>query len=524
MYSLILPSGLTISLNTLGDIFHYLHRRRMEGEEVLLGKADNMEVWTSGMKCFPVVQRYSELGIDMADEGRLVEDIIRFMLDEVMPYALDDMGRIKAPWQMTSAQWGAINSIGSAVYGVIPCFTQVQCNQTCFNRKGGVCSIVEFMCSEFQARFGYGHNGPSYDGSQTNSRHKVHVAYALARGDTLPDAVMTEYQSGHMKELNFDLRWFPELLAKPYLRGRISADKLGTLLALLKGRGAIVREITEENAPRLISLMNQLPEDANIKAVDDLLFANDVLGPWPIRNVETDIGTPLNEFAARLRQMQVEARMKSRREHVDRDYAMGQMSVRERQSEVEQIKGYQQQEPYRWANRLAQAILDKNLVALVDILDGSNNETSQKAVFKHYGVKVHGLRAAERRRAVFTLCGYATDEQYQVAEATFKADQQARAQMREAEEQRKKAASRLEDTKAIAVRAKVRVDGVDMNGAEFVDKLIADGFNEIVKRKVGAVYEYRMQNTTAGRSYELKKSTGTLGYAQALLETQAIAA
>ncbi len=525
-YELTLPNGATENFKTLGDVLHRMNQKPVAGAESLYGKADRMEVCTPGGKIYFVEQRYSQLGILMPPGQGQVQDIMNRMFDEVMPYAQGELGTIKAPWQMTAAQWGAINAIGSVAYGVYPCLSGEHHKQSCTTREGNQRDVVGYVNSEFNARFGYGHNGPLYDGQQTNSRHEIHVAYALARGDTVPEHVLAEYQDEEKVNAFSGLHWFSTLLKKPYLRGRISADRLSQLVTLLNSDRPHVHEITVENAPFFIGLMNSLPAEATSVDFDNLLYEKGVLHvrPMPVPAQEPNIGVPVNAFATELRKMQVEKRKRTQSKHIEEQMAKRNMTLREMHFQLKLVEGIDTWETHTWANRVAQAVESKNLVVLLDVLDGPSNDTTKRAIEKFYPVKLLNVSAAKRRRAVFALAGHVTDEHYAVAEAAYKAERKATAEAQEAEKERKRNETRLEDTRAVATGTNYRVNGVAMNGAEFVEKIIREGYTQLDARKRGAVAQSILRNPQTSSFYKLKRKDGTLDYAEVLLEKETAAA
>src|SRR5665647_3076309 len=106
MYELILTNGETERFSALGGLLNRMNRRFPDKTKNLQGKADNLEVWTSTGKSYSVEQRVNHLGIRMTPDDGHVEEIMTQMFNEVMPYAYGENGTIKAPWQMTSDQWG----------------------------------------------------------------------------------------------------------------------------------------------------------------------------------------------------------------------------------------------------------------------------------------------------------------------------------------------------------------------------------------------------------------------------------
>lgn len=75
-------------------------------------------------------------------------------------------------------------------------------------------------------------------------------------------------------------------------------------------------------------------------------------------------------------------------------------------------------------------------------------QASQRAVEAEFGVKLRNVKAAERRRAVFSLVGLVTDQEVETAEQELK---DARAKRMEAREERRaeeERATRVEVTRA----------------------------------------------------------------------------
>lgn len=525
MYELTLPDGQTKGFQTLADLLYGINRRPANPADSLLGKTDSMEVWTTGAKCYSVVARHPQLGIRMTSDDGHVEAILKHMIDEVMHYAQGELGAIKAPWQMTSEQWGAMNTINAVAYGVIPCLSDEHRSQSCTNREGKDCTPTDYVWSEFMARFGYGPHGPRYDGHQTNSRHEVHVAYALARGDQVPSEVLAEYEDLTAFKSMYDLNWFPLLVQKPYLRGRIGADRLGILVSLLKSDRERAPEISEENAPFLIGLMNSLPDDATHIDYDDLLYAKGVLHMRSHKAPPiVDLGVPFNEFAAELRRMQIEKRKSTQLKYIADQVAQRHMSLREKDFQLCLVQDIPNQESHNWANRVAAAIERKDLSALLGALDGTSSDTTKRAIEKFYPVKLRNVPAGERRRGVFALAGFATDVQYREASLAYEAEQRSLSEAKAVEEEQKRNESRVADTREVAARARFAVQGVAMNGAEFIEKVIREGYNRIEKRIRGAVPQYMLLNPVTDRFYKLQRKNGLLDYAQALLEKEVEAA
>ena len=95
----------------------------------------------------------------------------------------------KNPWEMTRETWEQILSPVNRAY------------------KSSITVGME-VAQAFLDRYGYTHNGYAFHpGSTSNSRHEVQVAYALFRGDEVPEEVIREYSKSYWEE-SMDLRGF----------------------------------------------------------------------------------------------------------------------------------------------------------------------------------------------------------------------------------------------------------------------------------------------------------------------------
>jgi hypothetical protein len=149
---------------------------------------------------------------------------------------------------------------------------------------------------------------------------------------------------------------------------------------------------------------------------------------------------------------------------------------------------------------------------LLDLLDtpDDRNRSSKQAVEEFHGVKLRGVKAKARRRAVFSLCGF--DE---TAELEWeKADEQRKTEKRRAED-----AQRARDA-AQSARYK-RNDGTVIDGVTHVENAIASGFSEIRNWRAGAILQYALVNPALNEGRRLQAKDGTLAYARAVLERRA---
>lgn len=516
MYEIIKPDGQPVRLSTMGEVLWELNGNGRYGHSPYKGDGlHQVEIWKADATCFALRANTNHVGvaIDPADDAAA---LVVTWLQEVRPYATRADGTIKPPHEMRRAHWGAINMIGKACYNVLPCFSGDQ-RRGPYVLSGKSVDLVGLMSDVFQSTFGYSHNGPAFDSAgQQNSRHEVHVAAALGRGAYVPQEVIQDYLDMDAG-IASDLQAFKPLLTKPFLRGKFRS------WSLLQIVSSILRdtvELDEAMADRLAVLLKGFDDGASYVAVDDMLYDAGIIGQRPELPLPSpeSLGTPVNAFAAKLRDHLVA--WKRRKELADLEKNCKRIALTKRETDWQRARIAQldKTEGYAWANRVAQGLLDKNLPFLLDVLDGTMNEASQRAVEAEFGVKLRNVKAAERRRAVFSLVGLVTDQEVETAEQELK---DARAKRMEAREERRvqeEKATRVEVTRARAANVRYRLEGKIITGAELVDILFARGYTEIRTSKRGAVPAYYLENPTTGSGFKMKRGDGTLNYAQALIE------
>jgi hypothetical protein len=154
--------------------------------------------------------------------------------------------------------------------------------------------LFELLQDESQRRFGFRYAGPVLDNRQSNGRHEVHVAYALAAGKPVPQAVIDDYAS--LSKFDSDLQWAKPLLAVPELRGALPLAKLVPLATVMRHSK---QAITSDNAALLAMLMGLVPNSPTTVEVDDLLYAKGILEAHPLPAAylkPVDIGLPTCQF------------------------------------------------------------------------------------------------------------------------------------------------------------------------------------------------------------------------------------
>jgi hypothetical protein len=351
------------------------------------------------------------------------------MLNEVDHYARRG-NTVRKPWQMLRLQWGALTAVGSLSYGVFPGFTQRVAGQHFRHTlpDGGVVEgqLYECIGAEFRARYGFGTNGPAYgNGSDINSRHEIHLAYALALGKAVPQDVIGD--ALRMTEHFWDPVMLVPLLERPFLRGQFSPNRLEQVLAIYERNGK--RHITADNVEAIASAVVGLGIDASYTEVDDALFLAGLLPMEPTALAAPPAAAqPLNELASKLA-AQLHSDVAAKRiAFLDQQRQTGQISLREHARRTTVEKTYGPSTFQSHANKMVQALQQRDVGPLLAFLDTSEdmNRTSKRFAKEHFGLNTMRMRAAERRAAVFRYCGLdavgqaAWDARRQEARATAK--------------------------------------------------------------------------------------------------------
>ncbi len=487
----------------MGDVLHHLNAYQKNGERPYLGLHEDMHLSIKGV-IYPIVQNYSNgLAPDMRFCTESPYVLMAQWITEVLSYAMAVTTAVLPPYLIRRSHWLAITSLSGIAYGVNATFSPEQLNSEHTQDGKVYSSLSYFHSSMFHRLFGYGHNGPAYgNGTDTNCRHEVHVCYALARGDHVPDAVLADYAD---QSFRHDSRWFPEVIRKPFLRGAFkSIEHLDAVVHLLHEEGLT---LTEENVGHFVGLLASLPGTAGRIAVDNCLYEAGILScrPQPARQ---DIGTPLNAFASRHRIMLGQWKQQYRLKTLGKRDEQTTVTLREYDYKRANIAMDVDRETFDWPNRVAKALRDKHLVALLSILDGSQNEATKRAIEQECNVKLCDVTAQERRRTIFAIAGFVDDDAYLAEEARLKAEQKVREAEREFEAARNRASG-----------SQIRMDGGNpITCSEYVEALVRDGYNTIAANRRGACNTYYLTNVLTGASYPIGRPNGTLEYARLLLD------
>ncbi|MFM0616143.1 hypothetical protein PQR37_18940 [Paraburkholderia nemoris] len=437
-------------------------------------------------------------------------DFAAALVDEVATAWFVRGNEIAAPWQVRPHHWESFQALFGLDKDVRLLFSssQIEAEKAAAKSRGEYFQFSNCVGRAAMERLGFGFNGPLEPVSrQMNGRHEVHVAYALVANRPVPESVIADYRAMD-DTFKYGLEWAQPLLDLPELRGAVPPRKWAGLAQVL--RHAKIT-LSTETAPAYIAAMEALPVDVDPLVIDNRLYEIGLLQSLPLPDrfmSPLDVGTPVSELAARLRELVADNRRAEDLKRAEDELAKGQISERLYQLQRQMALLDHGRSTYEWPNRFATGLAERNVEYLLSILDTADdwNKLSKQVVREMLGVKIRGLKPSDRRRAVFALCGLDESEQ-----ATWEQQAAAAQAQKDREREEKEAHER-------AQTVKFRVeDGSVLNGAEFVDKAISDGFSEIRSERKGASSVYLLVNPTRGLARKLKAKDGTLAYARCVL-------
>lgn len=516
MYVISIGSARSEMRTTLAGVLEYLNQDR---RGVAAPQPDDVTVRH--------VER-GEIAVQHLKSGRFAvrprgtaRPILTQVLDEIERYLVRVDGKILRPYEMTRASWGAVVAAGRLAFFPEEAIDMATAEtgpllhtRDLFEAQGSF-DIAAFVDGEFRRRFGYGRQGPAYaPGASLNSRHELHVAYALLRGEKVRECVLSAYRDD--PEIGkHDLPWLRPLIEVPALRGALSPAQLQGLCQVMRHEHL---PITAGNVGKLLAIVRRLPSDCRDVEVDDALFAAGILQPRTapvLKAAQGPAAAPVSPLAQRIHSLATQRRFNATMERAKAQREAMEMSQRHFDDLVRRAVAERTCAGYEWANKVALAVLQRDVAAVLEIFDSPKdwNTETKRALRDETGVDLLQCTAAQRRRRIFELCGFspAEQERWEREAAAEKAD---RAATREFEDARKRAEAsrwRLES-------------GRVLNGREYVDFCIAEGFSEIIDMPRGRARAYRICHPRRGMSRPLRAKDGTLTYARARLAQAAVPA
>jgi hypothetical protein len=199
-------------------------------------------------------------------------DLFLAMLDEIDGAYFRPNGKRLEPWQIRRSHWQLLFFAFELSTRPLYLFTW---EQVIAFANIGSASLFQLCEAEARARFGFGPGGPaiSLGSGQINGRHEVHLAYALAAGVTVPEAVLADY-AALAEPFGNDLRWARTLLTVPELRGVMPVSKLRVLISMMTHSR---QSISSANAAVSAMVARLLPNEPTHAEVDDLLCRHGLL-------------------------------------------------------------------------------------------------------------------------------------------------------------------------------------------------------------------------------------------------------
>nr|WP_261378769.1 hypothetical protein [Cupriavidus gilardii] len=443
-----------------------------------------------------------------------LRSVLSQVIEEVDRYIVRMEGKVLRPHEMTRASWGAVETAGRLGYfpeevfemadtAVGPLFQTADL----FEEQGNF-DIAAFVEAEFASRFGYGTNGPPYHRrGATNVRHEVHVAYALLRGESVRACVTNAYREDTTWS-KYGLEWMHDLIAVPALRGALTETQL---LALCRVMRIEKLPITSHNAPKLLAIMRRAPADCTDALVDDLLTEAGILPqlPAPAFNAPTGAdATPVSALAERIHQLTTQRQFNEAMDRAKADRQAMRISQRRFDDLARRAVNARLASGFGWANKVALAVLQRDIASVLKVFDGPKdwNVDSKRAIRDVLGIDLLNCAASLRRQRLFAMCGFSADEQAHW-ERQAAADQE-----------RRLAARHFDEACKAAEQSRWRLDnGRVLNGREYVDLCIAEGYSTIIDRSRGRAREYFIHDARRGYSRRLRAKDGTLSYARARL-------
>ncbi|MEM5314163.1 hypothetical protein [Paraburkholderia sp. JHI869] len=420
-------------------------------------------------------------------------------------------GSHREPWEILASDWSALFEFVELCRNPNLLLSSDQIDAARAEaRAAGKHFVLSDVCIEAMERlFGFGYCGPRLPGTrEVQSRHSLHVAYALLANLPVPDRVLETYRSdpGAFQYAE----WGEVLVRVPSLRGAIPGAKLRTIASVMRHNG---KSVNEQNVDIITMLARLLPDDAPYPHAEDILHAHGLIDDLPLPETfskPVDVGQPVSPLANRVRELVAASICRRTVEYADKELKAGRISQRMHRHRSNIARLDQGRHTFEYGNRMARSLAERNVEALLKVLDTSDehNRASKTAFEEVLGVKLLRLRPAARRRAVFLLCGY--DELQQ-------AQWEAQATQREAESE---AERDLQDARKAATQARYRdAEDAVITGMEHVDRAIREGYSTIRSYRRGATVRYVLARGEERTARRLSAKDGTLAYARAVLGT-----
>jgi hypothetical protein len=500
MYQLTIP-GNVFTVSTLAGIFSTFDLEPLQATDTALIEVQGGPVEVR-------ITRYNgKLAIRLPGT---VAEIVASIFDELHSLWQSTYGQAFKPWQVRRSHWNLLFSLFELTRRPERFLSTDQIEAGKLAGAGRLALDDLFEAAAID-RFGFGGGGPRTPTGHVNGRHEVHLAYALLANEPVPDPVVEEYRRD-AEPFRHDLQWAKPLLEVPELRGAMAPLKLQVLASVMRIEKL---PITGDNVSQLVAALEDLSDNPTFAQVDDALFAAGVLASLDLPAMfqqPVNVGQPVSPLAQRLRQLNADDRREKSLAHARKELEEGRIGLRRFEQERAMTVLSYGRETFEWSNRIATALEQRDVVTLLSVLDSADdwNVRSKQVVHEFYGIKLRGLKARARRRAVFALC-----DMDEAAQAAWEAAEQTRREAQRVAEEGKRAKESAEATRYR------RADGSVVSGVQHVDESIAAGFCEIRDWRKGASRQYALVNPESREARTLRAKDGTLAYARSTLERRA---
>lgn len=452
------------------------------------------------------VLRYNGTPIVLED-GPAV-DVLNRMVDEFHATWFVREGVVLKPFEILREHWNILFRLFEIGRHPLMLLSPDQYDEM---KDAGYGNVGRYLEGYLERVFGFGAGGPRVDATgYVHGEHGVHVAYALATNRNVPIEVLADY---HATPGLFGgtQSWASAFLAMPEIRGHVSTDSLNTIARILAREGTPLNAGSVELVRQVV---DRIPsgEEGSYVVVDDVLYELGAL-PKPSvslsRSESGELVEPRCPLAKAIVDMIEETRYVRSLASLDKDRHSRRISQREYESSKLWVERDYETRSYSYGNKMSEAIENRQIGYLLSVLDSPDdrNRGSKKAIHQVLGVKLLGLKAAERRRTIFGLCGMNEAEQARMEQVL---SEQADARRRKQD---------ADDARTRASRVNYRMDtGEVIDGAVFLERKVSEGYIEIREHRRGATKRYTLANPTTNLGYRIAAKNGTVDYARVLVE------
>ncbi|MGF6969573.1 hypothetical protein OKW43_006668 [Paraburkholderia sp. WC7.3g] len=391
-------AGLSLSIGTLLEVLAVFRT-----DTPLLALESSEIVLEHGGQPVQVIRHNGALTVRRPGTAR---DVFLSLIDEIDGAYFRPNGVLQAAWQIRRSHWKLLYDAFDLTSNPRLIFSSDQIEAAADAR--GRLDLFELLQSESERRFAFRYAGPEYGRTRhRNGRHEVHVAYALAEGWDVPEAVLEEYRQ-LPDRFAMDMSWGRVLVDVRELRGAMPPDKVRVLTSVMQREQG---GISSGNAALLAMAMRLASNSPTFEQVDDLLFRHGLVQAHNLPDrysTPEPLGTPVSKFADVYRQNMADKRRDTAVARLRKDRSAGQISQRTFDLQMQIALLEHGRETFALGNEISEAIDSGDVHYLLKIMDcpDERNRVAKQTVCEIFGIKLLGVRAATRRRGIFALAGY----------------------------------------------------------------------------------------------------------------------